>query len=154
MASLVLIGVNSPLLAGLYENNKLIRQYEIQGHTSVALNNLFNEILTHNIALDCIFYAKGPGRYSALKNTHIFLHTLSIIKGYALFSVDSFYFNNNTPIHAFGENYFVQENGAIILKRASDIEHGSLMQSFDLPKMLRTQDFGVENTPLYILPAV
>lgn len=154
MANLVLISINSPLLAGLYEDNKLIKQCEMQGHTSAALNNLFNEIFTHNITLDCIFYAKGPGRYSALKSTHIFLHTLSVTMGYRLFSVESFYFNNNAPIHAFGENYFVYESGEITLKCANDIKHTALAQGFSLPIELKLQDFGVENTPLYILPAV
>ena len=111
MASLVLISINSPLIAGLYENNTLTKHYEIQGHTSAALNSFFGDIFASNAIIDSIFYAKGPGRYSALKSTHIFLHTLSVIKGYALFSTQSFYFNDNAPIHAFGENYFMQENG-------------------------------------------
>lgn len=155
MASLVLISINSPLLAGLYENNTLIKQYEIQGHTSAALNSLFSDIFARNISLDSIFYAKGPGRYSALKSTHIFLQTLNLTRGYTLFSTKSFYFNNGAPIHAFGENYFVQNGDEITLKHADDIQPLLLRQKdFCLPTHLKEQDFGAQNVPLYILPPV
>ncbi|MGX3098638.1 tRNA threonylcarbamoyladenosine biosynthesis protein TsaB [Helicobacter sp. 23-1046] len=154
MASLVLISINSPLIAGLYENNTLIKHYEIQGHTSAALNSLFGDIFASHIIIDSIFYAKGPGRYSALKSTHIFLHTLSVIKGYALFSTQSFYFNDNAPIHAFGENYFMQENGKIVLKSASDSNVSFAQNGFCLPAVLNPQDFDRQNEPLYILPPV
>ncbi len=150
----MLISINSPLIAGLYENNTLIKHYEIQGHTSAALNSLFGDIFACNIIIDSIFYAKGPGRYSALKSTHIFLHTLSIIKGYTLFSTQSFYFNDNAPIHAFGKNYFTQEDGNIVLKSASDRSIPLTQNGFYLPAVLNPQDFDRQNEPLYILPPV
>ena len=86
MASLVLISINSPLIAGLYENNTLTKHYEIQGHTSAALNSLFGDIFASNAIIDSIFYAKGPGRlkdtrFLALKVFILMIMHLSTLLG-------------------------------------------------------------------------
>ncbi len=170
--ALLILSVNSPLLAGLYskcedssqlerisQSNQagkaesmltLQKSWEFAGHTTHALNCLFSEIFSKNIALDSIYYAKGPGRFSALKATHIFLHTLCLIKGFTLFSAPSFYFNQNAPIHAFSDKYFVLKNDEIMLESVESLPQNAL----SLPEILRPKDFSNTNEPLYVLPPV
>lgn len=187
--ALLILSINSPLLAGLYsecedsnqpnniaesteskksKNSECVRKpseakstltlqnsWEFAGHTTHALNCLFSEIFSKNIALDSIYYAKGPGRFSALKATHIFLHTLCLVKGYALFSAPSFYFNNNAPIHAFSDKYFVLKNDEIVLESVESLAQNTLLQNaLSLPEILRPKDFSSTNEPLYVLPPV
>lgn len=144
--------MDSPLLAGVYDLHQplLQKSWTLNGHSSSALNTLFEEILSADFELDSIFYARGPGRFSALKMTHIFLHTLCLVKSYKLFSVSSFYFNSAAPIHAFANKYFIQENQGIALKDFSI----KITQEFVLPEVLNIDDFDTQNKPLYILPPV
>ncbi|WP_394955278.1 tRNA threonylcarbamoyladenosine biosynthesis protein TsaB [uncultured Helicobacter sp.] len=180
MYHLVIISVNEPLLAGLYtqghtegskdkhaqkmrtpeahtpeestldshNNLKLCKEYRFYGHTTHALNELFSALFSEGVSVRKIYYARGPGRFSALKATHIYLHTLSQTKGYELLSTQSFAFNGNNPIHAFANKYFVLHNGEIVL------ESNHKATEFMLPQILYPQEFGRENTPLYVLPAV
>lgn len=183
--ALLILSINSPLLAGLYsecgdsnqpsdivestkskksKNIECVRKgakstltlqnsWEFAGHTTHALNCLFSEIFSKNIALDSIYYAKGPGRFSALKATHIFLRTLCLVKGYALFSAPSFYFNNNAPIHAFSDKYFVLKNDEIMLESVES-QNTLLQNTLSLPEILYPKDFSNTNEPLYVLPPV
>lgn len=158
MYHLGLISVNEPLIAGLYaqprteegkgSGMRLHKMYRFYGHTTHALNELFSTLLSEGVGLGRIYYARGPGRFSALKATHIYLHTLAQTRGYELFSLPSFAFNDNQPIHAFADKYFILRDGEIVL------ESSQQAGEFVLPQILYPQEFGRENTPLYVLPAV
>ena len=114
-----------------------------------------------------IYYANGPGNFSAIKLTHIFLQTLQIslnalyrresnaTKSTAtnkvrLFCTDAFHFSDSEFINAYGKIHFVKENGEI---RTTTLE-SKRVNSFTLPKTLDTSIFSDKCTPLYILPAV
>ncbi len=157
--SLVIVSVNEPLLAGMYTKNisssnpesegmELQETYRFYGHTTHALNELFSTLFAKGVEIEYIYYARGPGRFSALKSTHIYLHTLALTKGYRLYSTSSFAFNNANPIHAFANKYFVLRDDEILLETECEAVE------FRLPKVLYPKDFSCDNTPLYILPAV
>lgn len=140
--------IESPHTLDSHNNLKLCKEYRFYGHTTHALNELFSTLFSEGVSVRKIYYARGPGRFSALKATHIYLHTLSQTKGYELLSTQSFAFNGNNPIHAFANKYFVLHNGEIVL------ESNHKATEFILPQILYPQEFGRENTPLYVLPAV
>ncbi len=114
-----------------------------------------------------IYYVNGPGNFSAIKLTHIFLQTLQIslnalfrresnaTKSNAtnkirLFCADAFHFSDSEFINAYGKIHFVKENGEI---RTTTLE-SKRINSFTLPKTLDTSIFSDKCAPLYILPAV
>ena len=97
-----------------------------------------------------IFYINGPGNFSAIKLTHIFLQTLSITKNIPLFCADAFHFSNNEFINAYGKVHFMKENGEI---RTITID-SKRPNSFSLPQSLDLRIFSEDCAPLYILPAV
>lgn len=111
-----------------------------------------------------IYYANGPGNFSAIKLTHIFLQTLQISlnallmressiaqsKQIRLFCTDAFHFSDSEFINAYGKIHFVKENGEI---RTTTLE-SKRVNSFTLPKTLDTSIFSDKCAPLYILPAV
>ncbi len=114
-----------------------------------------------------IYYANGPGNFSAIKLTHIFLQTLQIslnalcrresnaTKSTAtnkvrLFCADAFHFSDSEFINAYSKIHFVKENGEI---RTTTLE-SKRVNSFTLPKTLDTSIFSDKCIPLYILPAV
>lgn len=144
---LILISSVSPILYGIYENQALIHSSSSHQKTLDALTVLVQVIEKWNIGR--IFYANGPGSFTAIKLTHIFLQTLRIMRGIEIFCIDSFYFNANAPIRAFGNQYFVKEH-QIVLKTLDDAP----LSLFNLPQTLNVQDFGKECEPLYVLPAV
>ena len=105
---LLLISVDSPVKLGVYEDKKLIKSFCKDGKFSDSLPQIFGEILAEyfeNKTRDSgdlgdflrgdssdflrnefnIYYANGPGNFSAIKLTHIFLQTLQI----ALNALDS-----------------------------------------------------------------
>lgn len=145
---LVLISITSPLLCGIYKQGECIESFSYECKTLDALTDLCEKIKSKNIAR--VFYAKGPGSFTAIKLTHIFLQTLQITQNLELYSLDSFYFNHASPIRAFGNQYFIKEKQKIVLKSFEEIKPSG----FALPQKLRVEDFGRENEPLYILPPV
>lgn len=147
-SDLVLFSTLSPILCGIYQNKKLIDSFQMQEKTLDALLKVF--MLTKKYEIKRVFYANGPGSFTAIKLTHIFLQTLQIVKGIELFCVDSFYFNQNSPIRAFGNQYFLKTAEGITLESFQEIS----CDGFALPQELRVQDFSSDCKPLYILPAV
>lgn len=145
---LVLFSVSSPILCGVYENLSLVDQKTYLCKTLDALTDLLS--LFDEQKIGRIFYAKGPGSFTAIKLTHIFLQTLCITKEIELYSIDAFYFNNNAPIKAFGNQYFIKEEGEIVLRNFTQAQP----QDFFLPSTIEVEDFSSENHPLYILPPV
>lgn len=147
-SDLVLISTSSPILCGIYQDGECKEVLSYRCKTLDALTQLYEDLRGRKISR--VFYARGPGSFTAIKLTHIFLQTLQITQGIELYSTDAFYFNHSSPIPAFGNQYFIKEGGGIVLKsfeQAQDVE-------FALPQKIIQEDFGDENEPLYILPPV
>lgn len=146
---IVLISVSSPILLGIYIDNKLCKKIEMFGKTSDVLPELFCKIMCE-YSIDRIFYANGPGNFSALKLTHIFLQTLNILNNIELFCVDSFYFTKDDFIEAYGKIYFFKENNDIKITKL-EVKKSAV---FELPYIIDSTRFSNSCFPLYVLPAV
>jgi len=144
---IVIIPISSPIKVGLYKDKVLFEEIISNEMTSDFLPKFFDEILK-KYEIDNIIYSKGPGSYMSIKLTYIFLKTLQITKDISIFAVDGFYFNQNSPIKAIGNRFFVKENDTITIKEAE------CSNSFELPKKLNFSDFSKDIEPLYILNAV
>ncbi len=83
----------------------------------------------------------------AIKLSYIFFKTLQITNDIKLFGVNGFYFNNNKPIKAVGNSFFVKKEDIITLEK--DKKEGE----FFLPKTLKFDEFENEE-PLYVIKAV
>lgn len=86
----------------------------------------------------------------AIKVTYIFLRTLSIGLGIPLYATDGFAFNEQSPIKALRNLYFVKENGLIETRVFNEDKE----QIFCLPRNLDETLFDNNTDPLYVLPAV
>ncbi len=134
---------------GIYENNKLIKEYSTKEHTSEVLPYIFKEIL-ESFTCKRVFFARGPGSFMAIKITYIFLRTLSITKDIELFASDGFNFNSNKPIRAMRKMYFVKKDDKI----ETEFFEEEQTSEFILPKTIELENFTKDIEPLYILPAV
>ncbi len=146
---LVLVALSSPLLVGIYQEGRLVQKIQTAQKTSEALPVIFKDILA-KYEVERVYFAKGPGSFMSIKLVYIFLKTLQIAKGIELFGCEAFAFNQNAPIKAFGNLYFVKENGKIVTKKF-DVPPNS---RFVLPKRLKELECNDDISPLYILPAV
>jgi len=142
----VAIVISKPLKIGLYKDKKLFKEIVKDGLTSEILPEIFDEILK-SYKIDSIIYSKGPGSFMAIKLSYIFFKTLQITDDIKLFGVDGFYFNNNKPIKAVGNSFFVKKEGIITLEK--DKKEGE----FFLPKTLKFDEFE-DDEPLYVIKAV
>ena len=142
----VAIVISQPLKIGLYKDKKLFKEIVKNGLTSEILPEIFDEILK-SYKIDSIIYSKGPGSFMAIKLSYIFFKTLQITDDIKLFGVDGFYFNNNKPIKAVGNSFFVKKEGIITLEK--DKKEGE----FFLPKTLKFDEFE-DDEPLYVIKAV
>ncbi|WP_457564203.1 hypothetical protein [Caminibacter sp.] len=144
---IVAIPISKPLLVGVYENGKLIETIKKEGMTSDVLPEIFDYLLK-NYDIKHIIYAKGPGSFMAIKLAYVFFKTLEIAKNIKLLGIDGFYFNNNSPIKAVGNSFFVKKEGIITLEK--NLKEGE----FFLPKSINLEDFSEDTSPLYVLKAV
>ena len=142
----VAIVISKPLKIGLYKNKKLFKEIAKDGLTSEILPEIFDEILK-NYKINSIIYSKGPGSFMAIKLSYIFFKTLQITNDIKLFGVNGFYFNNNKPIKAVGNSFFVKKEDIITLEK--DKKEGE----FFLPKTLKFDEFE-DDEPLYVIKAV
>ena len=147
LVDIVAIVISRPLLIGVYENGELIETIEKEGMTSDVLPLIFDELL-QKFRVNSIIYSKGPGSFMAIKLAYVFFKTLEIAKDIKLFAQDGFYFNENTPIKAVRNSFFVKKKGIITLKKNE--KEGE----FKLPMRLKFDDFSEDAEPLYILKAV
>lgn len=120
-----------------------------------------------------IYYVNGPGNFSAIKLTHIFLQTLSIALNalnssinssgmkqnsaeqnknnkIRLFCADAFHFSDSEFINAYGKIHFCKVRSEIHITTLES----KRVNSFTLPETLDVSIFSNNCTPLYILPAV
>ncbi|PUD17144.1 hypothetical protein C2R84_01660 [Helicobacter pylori] len=140
----------------MYQNNFLCASYTSKSKTSEALvgvfSQLFKDLKNSNLpAIKGVYYAKGPGSFTSLKLTHVFLHTLALIHDFELYSTTGFDFNDNTPILAYANKYFVSQERESL----TDFKDLKIVpKDFKLPSFLEKDKFTQLNTPFYILPPI
>lgn len=153
---LALVSLGDGVSLGVYQNNFLCTSYTSKSKTSEALVEVFSQLFKDfkNSTLPAIkgvYYAKGPGSFTSLKLTHVFLHTLALIHDFELYSTTGFDFNDNTPILAYANKYFVSKERESL----SDFKDLKIApKDFMLPPFLEKDKFTQLNTPFYILPPV
>jgi hypothetical protein len=145
----LLIALSSPILLGIYEDNKLIETIQSNEKSSDVLPKIF-EKLFQKYTIEKLFYANGPGSFMAIKVAYIFLKSLSILKKIPLFATDAFFFNKNNPIKAIGKLYFVKISSEIKTQKLEQV----LEATFLLPNVLHYSEFSKNATPLYMIDAV
>ncbi|WP_304546500.1 hypothetical protein [Sulfurimonas microaerophilic] len=145
----VCITLTSPIMIGIYEEQKLIDVIESEEKSSDVLPLIFEEIL-QKYDLQALFYVNGPGSFMAIKVAYIFLKSLSVLKDIPLYARDAFYFNNNQPIKAIGKLFFVKMQDDIKTEKLETVP----VASFQLPDLLEYKDFSKEAAPLYKIAAV
>ncbi|MDH4945353.1 hypothetical protein [Sulfurimonas sp. C5] len=143
------ITLSSPILIGIYEEERLIETISSDEKSSDILPLIFEEVL-EKYDLKALFYVNGPGSFMAIKIAYIFLKSLSILKDIPLYARDAFYFNNNQPIKAIGKLFFVKMQDDIQTQKLETVP----VASFKLPDLLEYKDFSKETAPLYKIAAV
>jgi len=147
--TLLIISISSPLLLGVYEDDKLIESISHDEKTSEILLPLITEYLErYNISK--IIYTRGPGSYMAIKLTYIILKTIEITRGIVCMGCSGFTLNNGQPIKAIGNLYFIKEKETIITKKYEQ----PVNANFVLPQSIHDLEIDEESTPEYNLPAV
>jgi tRNA A37 threonylcarbamoyladenosine modification protein TsaB len=150
LIEVLVITISNPLLIGIYENKKLIKEHKLDGKTSDLLPSLFDELIAeYNI--NKIIYVNSPGSFMAIKVAYIFLKTISITKDIKLEACDGFEFNQNSAIKALGKKYFIKVNNKI---KVDFLEKDSIIHDFKLPMCIEKYKFNEETLPIYNLPAV
>lgn len=153
---LALISLGDGVSLGVYQSNFLCASYTSKSKTSEALVEVFSQLFKDfkNPTLPAIkgvYYAKGPGSFTSLKLTHVFLHTLALVHDFELYSTTGFDFNDNTPILAYANKYFVSKERESL----SDFKDLKIApKDFMLPPFLEKDKFTQLNTPFYILPPI
>jgi tRNA A37 threonylcarbamoyladenosine modification protein TsaB len=146
---LVVLALNSPIMFGVYEDNKLIDSVITEEKSSEVLPQIY-ENLQKKYNITNLFYANGPGSFMAIKVTYIFLKSISVLKNIPLFATDAFYFNQNNPIKAVGKLYFVKTSQEIKTEKFEE----PVSSKFTLPKILNYNDFDSNTVPNYGIGAV
>ena len=150
MIEVLVISISKPLLIGIYENKKLIKEHKLEGKTSDLLPSLFSCILKE-FDIKRINYVNSPGSYMAIKVAYIFLKTISISKNIELMACNGFEFNENSPIKALGKKYFIQDKDGI---KVDFLEKDDIIRDFKLPNNIDVINFNKQTLPIYNLPAV
>jgi len=146
---IIVIELSSPILVGVYQEGELIETLSSNEQSSEALPLLFKNILK-KYQIKNMVYTRGPGSFMAIKVAYIFLQTLCLVHDIKLFATKAFTFNQNKPIKAFGQLYFVHCNGTITTEKFEEPQ----IASFELPNKINLSDYSEEIAPLYVLPAV
>ena len=149
MHDAVVIALGSPIRVGIYEEGVLIEEIVSDKVGSDALPEIFEDLL-QRYCFERLIYANGPGSFMGIKVTYLFLKTLSILQKVPLFSLDGFFFNENSPIKAYGKLYFVKNRAIISLE---PLEQPNL-KVFELPRFINANNFNTDNAPCYGIDAV
>lgn len=147
--TLLIISISSPLLVGVYEDDRLIKTISSDKKTSEVLLPLINECI-NKYEISMMIYTRGPGSYMAIKLTYIMLKTIEIIRGIKCMGCSGFALNGGQPIKAVGNLYFIKEKETIITKKFEQ----PVNADFALPQSIQDLEIDEESTPEYILPAV
>jgi len=145
----LLIALSSPILVGIYEDDKLIKSIKSEEKSSDILATIYKDIFD-NYEVKGLFFTNGPGSFMAIKVAYIFLKSISILKDIELFATDAFKFNENTPIKAIAKLYFVKINQEIKTQKFDSVQ----TMEFKLPKLLNRDEFTTDTVPLYNIGAV
>jgi tRNA A37 threonylcarbamoyladenosine modification protein TsaB len=145
----LLIALSSPILIGIYEDNKLIKTIQSEEKSSEVLPQLYKDIL-ERYEIKALYYTQGPGSFMAIKVAYIFLKSLSVLKKIPFYATDAFEFNENQPIKAIGKLYFVKIKGDIVTQKFESPQE----VKFTLPQTLKTEKFSLYTAPLYKIGAV
>ncbi|CAA6819358.1 MAG: TsaB protein, required for threonylcarbamoyladenosine (t(6)A) formation in tRNA [uncultured Sulfurovum sp.] len=147
--TLLIISISSPILVGVYEDGLLIKKIESTKKTSeILLPIIVKELDLYDISN--IIYTRGPGSYMAIKLTYIILKTIEITRNIHCIGCSGFLLNDNKPIKAIGNLYFIKEKETIITKKYEQ----PVNINFILPQSIHDLPIDEESTPEYILPAV
>ncbi|HEC45570.1 MAG: hypothetical protein DRP19_06165 [Thermotogae bacterium] len=146
---LLIISISSPLLLGVYEDDTLIKTFSSDLKTSEILLPIITDVL-NDYDISEIIYTRGPGSYMAIKLTYIMLKTIEIMRDIKCVGCSGFALNNNQPIKAIGNLYFIKEKETIITKKFEQ----PVNVVFALPQSIQDLEIDEESTPEYILPAV
>ncbi|HEX5330530.1 hypothetical protein [Sulfuricurvum sp.] len=149
MHDALVVALSSPVLIGVYKDGSLIEEIRDDGMSSDVLAEIFDDLLKR-YTFEHFIYAKGPGSFMGIKVTYLFLKTLSITKKVPLLATDAFFFNQNSPIKAYGKLYFVKNSTEIELKPLTSPES----VAFELPKTIDLEKFDSDNLPYYGIDAV
>jgi tRNA A37 threonylcarbamoyladenosine modification protein TsaB len=149
MHDALLIALGSPLLVGIYKEGQLVEEIRREGMSSDLLAEIFDPLL-RQYTFSNLIYAKGPGSFMGIKVSYLFLKTLSITKKIPLLATDAFFFNQNSPIKAYGKLYFVKNSIKIELEAMDSAE----LIPFELPRVIDIQKFDTDNLPYYGIDAV
>ena len=133
----------------MYEDDSLIKTFSSDLKTSEILLPLVTDALNDYDILE-IIYTRGPGSYMAIKLTYIMLKTIEIMKDIKCVGCSGFALNDNQPIKAIGNLYFIKEKETIITKKFEQ----PVNVVFTLPQSIQDLEIDEESTPEYILPAV
>lgn len=150
MIEILVITISNPLLIGVYEDKKLIKEHKLDGKTSDLLPSLFEELLKE-YEIKRIIYVNSPGSFMAIKVAYIFLKTICITKDIEFSAIDGFEFNQNSPIKALGKKYFIKDENKI---KVDFLEKDCIIHDFNLPMSIEKYNFNEETLPIYNLPAV
>ena len=147
--SLLIISISSPVLVGLYEDDTLMETICTEKKTSEILLPMIMDFLD-KYDIEQIIYTRGPGSYMAVKLTYIMLQTIEVTRGIKCFGCSGFALNDNQPIKAIGNLYFIKEKETIITKKYKQPP----IIRFTLPQSIYSLKLDKESTPDYVLPAV
>ena len=145
----LLITLTSPILVGVYENQKLVEIIKSDKRSSDILPLIFQDLMK-KYDIKALYYANGPGSFMAIKIGYIFLKSLSVLKKIPLYGRDAFYFNENKPIKAIGKLCFVKIATEIETQKFETVPE----VEFKLPDELDYNEFSTNATPLYKIGAV
>ena len=147
--TLLIVSIASPLLVGVYEDEKLIETISSEKKTSEILLKIIMKCI-QDYDISKIIYTRGPGSYMAIKLTYIMLKTIEITRGIPCFGCSGFSINSQQPIKAIGNLYFIKEKETIITKKYEE----PVLVSFALPQSIYDLELDEESIPDYVLPAV
>ena len=133
----------------MYEDDILIKTFSSEKKTSEILLPLIMDVL-HDYKISEMIYTRGPGSYMAIKLTYIMLKTIEIMSDIKCVGCSGFSLNDNQPIKAIGNLYFIKEKETIITKKFEQ----PVNVVFTLPQSIQDLEIDEESTPEYILPAV
>ncbi len=134
---------------GVYRDSTLIETIRSEKKISEVLLTIIAELLDR-YPLSRMIYTRGPGSYMAIKLTYIILKTIEIVRKIPVEGCSAFACNDNRPIKAIGNLYFVKEKEAVVTKRFEQ----TVPQEFALPLSLQELMIDKESIPNYSLPAV
>ena len=147
--TLLVATISSPLLLGVYEEDRLVEIFSSSKKISETFLPLLREIL-EKYPLSKTIYARGPGSYMAIKLTYIMLKTVEIVQDIPCYGCSAFALNGDKPIKAMGNLYFINEKETIMTQKYEQ----PVNAPFALPQSIHDLEIDEESTPEYVLPAV